>query len=85
MRARTERMSSVLESKSETYARQLSIERWQIISLQPALQHVRQQLSRTGVLLSFQEQPAVVLALRMGPQDLLEAYHLDGTGSRASN
>jgi uncharacterized protein with von Willebrand factor type A (vWA) domain len=46
MKARTEKMSSVLESKSETYARQLSLERWQTNSLQPALQRVCQQVSR---------------------------------------
>jgi uncharacterized protein YaaW (UPF0174 family) len=84
MKARTEKMSSVVESKSETYARQLSLERWQINSLQPTLQHVRQQVSRPGVLLSFQEQPAVVLALRMGSQDRLEAYHLEDTDSSAA-
>lgn len=84
MKARTEKMSSVVESKSETYARQLSLERWQINSLQPALQRVCQQVSRPGVLLSFQERPAVVLVLRMGPQDPLEAYHLDSTDSRAA-
>ena len=72
MTVRVQIISSVLESKSETHARQLSLERWQISSLQPALQHVRQQVARTGVLLSFQEQPAVVLALRMGPQDRIE-------------
>ncbi|WP_398499729.1 hypothetical protein [Variovorax sp.] len=81
MRARTQEMSSIIESKSETYARQLSLERWETSSLQPVLQRARQEVSGADVLLSFQEQPEVVLALRMGSQDRLEAYHLDDGAS----
>lgn len=77
MNVKTQEMSSFFESKSETYARQLSLERWQTATLQPALQRVRQQVSKTGALLPLQEQPAVVLALRMGLGDGIEAYHLD--------
>lgn len=84
MNARTREMNSILESKSETYARQLSLERWQINSLQPVLHRARQQVSGPNVLVSFQEQPAVVLALRMDTQDRLEAYHLNQLDSRAT-
>lgn len=75
--SRVQGMNSVFESKSETYARQLSIERWQINSLLPTLQHARAEVSGTDLYLIAQAQPVVTLALRVGAQGNVEAYHLD--------
>ena len=77
MTDKNQKMSSILESKSESYARQLSLERWQKKIFQPALQNVQKQVRNTDMVLSFQGPSDTALALRMGPQGLIEAYHLD--------
>lgn len=77
MTEKNQKMTSVFESKSESYARQLSLERWQKKALQPTLQNVRKQVRTADAFLTFQEPSATVLALRMGPKGRFEAYHLD--------
>lgn len=83
--SRMEDMSSFFESKSETYARQLSIERWKINSLQPILKNALMQVSGTDLLLNAQAQSVVTLALRIGHQGDVEAYHLREVESQVTD
>lgn len=79
---RTRTMSSLVESKSEIRARQLSLERRASLMLQPTLDRMRTQ-GYTPTLSSAREPDlTVALALRIDQAGCFEAYHLEAHESQ---